>query len=69
MAEQLTLNQWVQGSSPWSVTRTAPYGGLFDFGFSAPTKQATWFKIMDKLIESASTHKVVNGKVTTITCL
>jgi hypothetical protein len=20
MAEQLTLNQWVQGSSPWSVT-------------------------------------------------
>jgi hypothetical protein len=24
---------------------------------------------MDKLIESASTHKVVNGKVTTITCL
>jgi hypothetical protein len=21
MAEQLTLNQWVQGSSPWSVTK------------------------------------------------
>ena len=23
MAEQLTLNQWVQGSSPWSITGTA----------------------------------------------
>ena len=21
MAEQLTLNQWVQGSSPWSITK------------------------------------------------
>jgi hypothetical protein len=25
MAEQLTLNQWVQGSSPWSVTRKYPH--------------------------------------------
>ena len=30
MAEQLTLNQWVQGSSPWSITRkTTIYGGFF----------------------------------------
>lgn len=24
MAEQLTLNQWVQGSSPWSITDNLP---------------------------------------------
>ena len=28
MAEQLTLNQWVQGSSPWSVTRDPRSGTL-----------------------------------------
>ena len=32
LAEQLTLNQWVQGSNPWLVTKcfkTALNGGLF----------------------------------------
>lgn len=33
MAEQLTLNQWVQGSSPWSVTGNDPrFAGRFDSG-------------------------------------
>jgi len=32
LAEQLTLNQWVLGSSPkWITTETTIYGGFFLF--------------------------------------
>ena len=29
LVEQLTLNQWVQGSSPWEDTKRHPFGCLF----------------------------------------
>ena len=29
LVEQLTLNQWVQGSSPWEDTKRHPIGCLF----------------------------------------
>ena len=29
LVEQLTLNQWVQGSSPWEDTKRHPLGCLF----------------------------------------
>ena len=31
LVEQLTLNQWVQGSSPWEDTKRHPIGCLFLF--------------------------------------
>ena len=41
LVEQLTLNQWVQGSSPWEDTKRHPFGCLFLYSCGTRTLQIT----------------------------
>ena len=63
LVEQLTLNQWVPGSSPWRCTKKRPSEGrhfvrkLSPFGFCS---QPEWLNCKDNSIHNGGLH---NGKL------